>query len=79
MWLVIPEVERCGLFTPRVDELDTVLPGEMAALHFGQHVQPLQDPIGFRDQGFPDVKPGKMLPLEKLDLVTMLGDKRRCG
>ena len=49
----------------------------MALLHLRQHVQPLQHPVGFRDQRLADVEARKVLALEQLDLVAALRDQRR--
>src|SRR6266550_2272200 len=77
MRLVILEVERRRELPARVDELHAVLLDEMARLHLRQHVQPLQHPVGFRDERFADVKTRKPLALEQLDLDTLLRQQRR--
>jgi hypothetical protein len=77
MRLVVPEVERRRQLAAGVDELHAVLLHEVAAPHLGQHVQPLQHPVGFRDQRLADVKPWKALALEKTDAKTLLRDERR--
>jgi hypothetical protein len=70
--LVVPEIERRRQFAGRVDELHAVLLDEVALLHLRQHVQPLQDPVGFRNQRLADVKPRKLLALEQPDAQPML-------
>ncbi len=71
--LVVPEVERRRQLAGRVDELDAVFLDEVAVLHFGQHVQPPQHPIGFGDQRFADVETGEVLAFEQRDVETLVG------
>src|SRR5262249_24238331 len=75
--LVIPEVERRRQFAARIHELHAVLLHEMALLHFRQHVEPFQYPVGLGNEGFADMKPGKAFALEQLYLVAVLGQQRR--
>src|SRR5262245_1168542 len=79
MRLVVPEIEWRGLFSLGVHELNAVLLDEVAALHFRQHVQPLQNPVGFGDQRLADVESGEMFTFEELDLIAVLGDECRRG
>src|SRR5438128_12588420 len=79
MRFVIPEVERCRLLTPGVDELHAVLLNEAALVHLRKHVEPLQHPVGLRDQGFADVKTREALAIEQLDAVSLLREGRRRG
>ena len=74
--LVVPEVERRGQLAVRVDELHAVLLDEVALLHLRQHVQPLEHPVGLRNQRFADVKARETLALEELDAIAALGDQR---
>ena len=64
--LVVPEVERRRQLAVRVDELHAVLLDEVALLHLRQHVEPLQHPVGLRDQRLADVEARKVLALEQL-------------
>src|SRR3989449_1277513 len=75
--LVVPEVERRRQLAARVDELHAVLLDETALLHFRQHVQPPQHPVGFGNQRFADVKARKLLALEELDAHALLRQQRR--
>ncbi len=73
--LVVPEVEGRRELAARVDELDAVLLHEVALLHLGQHAEPLQHPVGLRDQGFADVEARELLALEELHPQPLLGEK----
>ena len=77
--LVVPEVERRRQLAVRVDELDAVLLDEVALLHLRQHVQPLEHPVGFRNQRLADVESRKALALEERDRQPVLRDQRRDG
>jgi hypothetical protein len=77
--LVVPEVERRREFAARVHELHAVLLDEVASLHLRQHVQPLQHPVGFRNQRFADVKTRKALALEQPDANAVLREDRGNG
>ena len=77
--LVVPEVEGRRQLAVRVDELDAVLLDEVALLHLRQHVEPLQHPVGLRDQRLADVEAREALALEELDRVALLGDQRGRG
>jgi len=57
--VVIGEVEGLGKFAVLADELDGAFFDEWAGLHFVEHVEALEDPVGFGDERFADVKRGK--------------------
>ena len=75
MRLVIDEVERLRELAVLVDELHAVLLDEGAFLHLVEHVQPLEHPVGLRDQRFADVKAREMFALEQLHPMPLLGDQ----
>ena len=77
--LVVPEVERRRQLAAGIDELHAVLLDEVALLHLRQHVEPLQDPVGLRNQRLADVKAWKFLALEEADLEPVLRQQRRRG
>ena len=49
------------------------------AFILSQHVEPLEHPVGLGNQRLADVEARKMLALEELDAVALLGDERRGG
>src|SRR5262249_42945083 len=71
--LIVVEVERRRELAARVHELHAVLLDEAAPLHLLQHADPFQDPVGFRNQRFANVKARKALPLEETDAKATLG------
>ena len=77
--LMLDEVKRLAEPPFVGDELHAVLLDEVAALHFGQHVQPLKHEVSAGNERFADVKPRKVLALEEADLVPLLGDQRAGG
>src|SRR5687768_8350535 len=79
MRFILPEIERGRQFAAGVYELDAVLLDEVAGLHLVQHVEPLEDPVGLRNQRFADVKSGETLALEQVDLDAVLGQQRGDG
>src|SRR5262249_46062985 len=50
----------------------------MARLHLVEHLEPLQHPIGARNQRFADMKARAALALEKENAHTLLCDERGC-
>ena len=72
--VVLGKVERFRQSATLGYELHAVLLDEVAALHFIEHVQPLQHRVGVRDQRFADVKTRKMFALEQLDRMPFLGE-----
>src|SRR5262245_38667690 len=77
--LVVPEVEGRRQFAVRAHELNAVLLDEVALLHLRQHVEALQHPVGFGDQGLADVEARELLALEELDRDALLGEERGDG
>ena len=76
MRLVVRKIKGRRQPAARVHELHAVFLDEVAVVHFRKHVQPLQDPVGFRNQRFADVKPWKALALEQLDAHALLREQR---
>src|SRR5262245_42645262 len=76
VWVVIEEIERLGQLAVVVDELHAVFLDKSAPFHPGKQVEPLQDPVGLRDQRLADVEAREALALEEEDAVTVLGDQR---
>src|SRR5205807_2851131 len=74
--LVIDKVKRLRQLAVLVDELDAVLFDKMAAAHLAEHVEPLQDPIGLRNERLADVEAREALALEKLDAIAALREQR---
>ena len=74
--LVVPEVERRRQLAARIDELDAVLLDEVAPLHLRQHVEPLEHPVGLRNQRLADVKARELLALEEPDSDAPLREQR---
>jgi len=50
---------------------------EVAALHLVEHVEPLQNPIRFRDQRLTNVKPREVVALEYRHTSTLLSEPGR--
>jgi len=67
---VIGEVEGFGEFAVLTDELNGAFFDEGAALHFVEHVEALEDPIGFRDERFADMEAGEAGAFEEADGVA---------
>jgi hypothetical protein len=72
MRAMIMKVERLGQFSVLRDKLCRFLPNKRAGGKLGQHLQPLEHPIRFRDERFADVKAWKMSPFKESNLVSLL-------
>ena len=72
MRIVLAKSERLGQLSLFVNELDTVLLGEVACFHLVQHSETFDDRIAIRDQRFADMESWKMLALVESDLETAL-------
>ena len=79
MRLVVPEIEGRGEASLRADKLDAVLLHEVALLHLGQHVEPLEDPVSFGNERFAYMKAGKVFAFEEFNAAALLGKNRRYG
>ena len=74
LWSAYADSDPTGL-----TRLDPRLPfgREAALLHLLEHVEPLQHPVGFRNQRFADVEARKLLAFEQTDLDAAL--REQCG
>jgi hypothetical protein len=77
MRLVVEKIERGGYLAAGTDELNAIFLDEMARIHFVEHFEPAEDPIGLRDQRLADVEAREPLALEELDSMAPLGNQRR--
>src|SRR5262245_9583821 len=77
--VVVDDVERPLQLAPLVYELDRGLLDEVARPQLRQHVEPLEDEVGLRDERLADVESGELLTLEQLHLAAVLGEQRRTG
>src|SRR5207237_5868682 len=69
MRLVVPEVEWRRQLALGIDELHAMLLDEMALFHLVEHLEPLEDPVGFRDERFADMEARKALALAQDDFA----------
>src|SRR5579883_119674 len=76
MRFIVVEIEGSRLLALGIDELNTVFLYEGTGLHFVEHLEALEHPVGFRNQRFADVETRKAVALEQLDLDAELGQKR---
>src|SRR5262249_54543400 len=58
-------------------ELDAVLLDEGTGLHLVEHLEPLEHPVGLRNERLTDVEARKTLTLEQLDSIALLGEQGR--
>src|SRR5262245_40802629 len=72
---VVPKIKGGRAFAARSKELNAVFLDEITLLQLGQHVQALEHPIRFGNQGFTDVEPWEPFPLEEFYAVALLRDK----
>src|SRR5262249_28280424 len=77
--LVVPEVEGRRQLALGIDELHAVFLDEMALLHFVQHLEPLEHPIGLGNERLADMEAGKALALAEDDVAAVRGQERGAG
>src|SRR5262249_45105199 len=75
VWLVVPEVEGRRQLAARIDELHAELLDEMARFHLVEHLQSLEHPIRFVDEGFADMEAWKALALAEDNLGAVLSEE----
>ena len=76
---MVVEVKGFGEFSALADELHAVFFDEAALLHFGEHFESFENPVGFGDERLSDVKSGEAFPFEDFDVEPLLGDERGDG
>jgi hypothetical protein len=76
---VVMKIKRRGFLAGGIYELHAVFLDEVALLHFIEHADPFEHPIGFRNQRFADMEPRKRLALIERDIYAALGEHGRNG